>query len=386
MVLLLALLRLAFAWDLTGQDGAPAGQLDPERLFAEAPAPWGADAAVRTDPAALAEAARGALDYLRRSPDPKGAQPGLFGELGVDLCAVEATLAFVARVAEEDVGGARQRLQDPAFLAEHFRYIQWKADAAAAAKAKLDLSDGRLRITKYVVWQQEGRLAQEAGFPNALYALPEDEAGLSVEEAEARPDLLRKRFTRAEVLGGVYEAGGAAEGRATPLVWLSREGVLEAMMQGTVAVTLPDGRAHLYNVDRANGMPYLRGTRAEAQRRYWYFREVDRVRGWGPDPASRVPLVAGVSVAGDVANLGLGKLILLRSPEPGGEALRLVVLADTGGAFQPNLFQLDLLAGTYPDRASFLQGVAGLPERAAAGVLLLRRADECASEGKQPVP
>ena len=49
-----------------------------------------------------------------------------------------------------------------------------------------------------------------------------------------------------------------------------------------------------------------------------------------------------------------------------------MVLADTGGAFQPNLFQLDYFAGAFPDRAALYTATAGLPDRVRASVLLAR--------------
>ena len=75
-------------------------------------------------------------------------------------------------------------------------------------------------------------------------------------------------------------------------------------------------------------------------------------------------------MAGDIYNLGLGKLVALEDPKSG--ELRLVVLGDTGGAFQPNLFQLDDFAGAFPDAAALYQATAGRSGTVRAGVLLLR--------------
>ena len=91
-----------------------------------------------------------------------------------------------------------------------------------------------------------------------------------------------------------------------------------------------------------------------------------RCRGWGND--RKIPLVPLVSVAGDVYNLGLGKLIALEGPD----GTRLAVLSDTGGAFQPNLYQLDLLAGTFDDHAHFLRETSDIPTHVTAGLLVVR--------------
>ena len=102
--------------------------------------------------------------------------------------------------------------------------------------------------------------------------------------------------------------------------------------------------------------------------------------GWGPAPPDKVRLQPMAAVAGDVYNLGLGKLIALQSDDE----LRLVVLSDTGGAFQPNLFQLDLFVGSYPSREAFSAGTRHLPSTVAAGVLLWRPPVMVPNGGQQP--
>lgn len=92
------------------------------------------------------------------------------------------------------------------------------------------------------------------------------------------------------------------------------------------------------------------------------------MRAWGDDPEDKIRLEPGAAVAGDAHNLGLGGLYALA----GGDGLRLVVLADTGGAFEPNPYQLDYFAGAYPDRATFERATAGVPARADV-YLLIRR-------------
>lgn len=366
--LILALLALGLAgWTVRGPDGAPTDRsVDAARLFAPAAWPGGS---VSTDPAALGQAAASALAWLREEAgrDPAAAHAGLLGEHGVTLERVEATLAFVARVAAEDARLPAQRLQDPAFWAEHFELYAWRASAWGNP-------DDRVRLTKYLVWQVEGSLDRTERYNTALYAVPEDEAGLSLAEADARKaGLLRYRYDRPAVLSGVYEAGGEAEGRAFPLVYLSREDALQAQLQGTIEARLEDGRARLFNVDRPNGFAYVKGASLESQPRYWYFRPVDGLYGYGPSAERRVRLVEGVSVAGDVYNLGVGKLVALSWSTPAGRQVRLAVLGDTGGAFQPNLGQLDLLAGTFPSRAAFQDATAGIPDRVEAGVVVLKQ-------------
>jgi len=365
---LTAALVAALAWPLRGPEGALTGaSVEPAALFVEGAPGW-SGRAVETDPAALAAVAASALGYLRgrADEDPLGVQPGLFGALGITLEDVEVTLEAVARIAAEDTASGESRLTDPAFLEANFRWLAWRPDPAEAAARGLALPAGEIRITRYLVDQRPGSLERGEIYTHALYAPPGDEAGLDGVAAEAARDrLCRYRLTRSEVLAGAVDGGPCA---AEPLVWLTQEGVLEAMMQGTVEVALPGG-ARTFNVWRSNGMPYDHAQRDPLrQDRYWYFREVDGALGWGPEPEHKVRLAPAAAVAGDVYNLGLGKLIGLE----GEGALRLVVLADTGGAFQPNLVQLDLYAGAFPSREAFAAGTAELPPSARAGVLLWR--------------
>ena len=347
-------------WILRGPDGTPTPTtLDIPAIFADRPPTWG-QGQVLTPATDLGTQAAAALTWLQQSPDPPHA--GALAELGVTAEDLQATLAFVARIAAEDAGKPTQRLQDPAFLAEHFRVIHWTPDAPQG--------ETRIRLTRYVIWQVEGTPTRDDAHAYALYAVPDDEQGLTEAEATGR-DLDRFRYTRQQVLAGVYEPGGAAAGRAKPLVWLSRAQVHEALMQGTIEVRHPNGSTHLYNVARPNAWPYVKGLPSEDQKRLWYFREVDAIYGWGRDDA-HIPLTPGVAVAGDVYNLGVGQLLALSWPGAQGPSVRLVVLADTGGAFQPNLHQLDLLLGSFPSRAAFNTASAALPDRVSADLLVLR--------------
>lgn len=370
-VLLLSLCLLGLvlgAWTVRGPEGVSSSQtVDGGRLFAAAAPPWQA-AKVATKAEDLGRAARNALDWLERvgPSDARVTHVGALAELGVDPERLKRTLRFVAETAEADAGAPAQRLEDPAFWAERFELHLWRASAGGA-------SDDRVRLTRYLVYQVEGSLTKGEHFDTALYAVPEDEVGLTPEQAEGKKSaLLRYRYDRPAVLAGVYEEGGAAAGKAFPLVYLSRQDALQAQLQGTIEVRLGDGSTRLFNVDRPNGFPYERGASLEKQPRYWYFRPVDGVYGYGPEPARKVKLVAGASLAGDVYNLGLGQLIGLSWSGPQGRVLKPAVLGDTGGAFQPNLAQLDLLAGFFPNKEAFLAATREIPERVDAGILLLK--------------
>jgi membrane-bound lytic murein transglycosylase len=275
-------------------------------------------------------------------------------DLGWTPADTTATLALVDDWAQHHP----ERFSDPVWLGKCFSALHWKPDAGRS----------QIRLTRYLIYEVEGRLSPDADHPYALYALPADEAGLTEAQAEEkRATLLRFRYSRQDVLAGVYRTGGASENEAPALVWLSLRDHEQALMQGSVSVRLPgEPTRRLYNVHRANGIPYDRSIKETTQQpRYWYFRGLDRVRGWGVEPVPGIALEPLAAVAGDHYNLGLGRLIALKSAD----GLRLVVLADTGGAFQPNLHQLDLYSGTYPSFSAFSDATSGIGDYADAWVL-----------------
>lgn len=333
------------AGTLRGPDAQAIGDLDGATLFAPAPVPW---APPLSDASALGRVAADTLRYLSAAAPEPTMSSSLLQDVGVSPEAQRATLEWVARTAATEPA----RLTDPATLARCLTPYKWTPDAGRK----------QVRLTRYLVYDVPGSAVPTDAQAFALWATPNDEAGLTPAEALAKKDtLLRFRYTRQDVAAGVYKAGRAAAGAATPLVWLTHEQHEQALLQGTISVTLPDNTRHLYNVDRNNGMPYDRSLRdTKLQRRYWYFKEVPAIGGWGEAPTPKIRLEPFVAVAGDVYNIGLGALLLLRTAD----GLRLTVLADTGGAFQPNLHQLDLYSGVFPDAATFQHATSAIGDNA----------------------
>ena len=266
-----------------------------------------------------------------------------------------------ARTTLRRVAAAGARLADPTYLSACFSALRWRPDS--------EKWGGKIRLTRYLVYEAAGDELPTSEHRFALYAAPNDEAGLSPGDVTARRDSLdRFKYTRQDVAAGVYRAGGAAIGRANPLVWLTHDDHEQAILQGTVSVHTPSG-SRLFNVDRDNGIPYDRSiTDTKQQRRYWYFRETDAVRGAGNPDTTKVALQPGAAVAGDLENVGLGTLVALQAAD----GLHLVVVADTGGAFQPNLHQLDLYTGVFPSRAAFDAATIKVGDTATAYVLVAR--------------
>lgn len=310
---------------------------------------------VESDPTALARVAADVLRWRAAHPTEVGG--------GADPT---ATLEWIVQLAAEDEGKPQQRLLDADWLATHGVLTPWLPDTAAAAARHIDLPSDKIRLTKYLAWAMEGVPTRDDAHPCALYAIPLDEQALSAETAAMRPDLTRFRYTRRQVLDGVFEPGGAAAGKALPLAYLSRSAIHEALMQGTVVVTFSDGTTHTLNVHRNNGFPWNPALARDPERqdRMWYFREVDGLRGVGMDDKIRVE--PQVTVAGDIATWGVGTVFALSWTEREINHVRLVILADSGGAFDDNHFQLDWLVGTFGDRAAFDAAAAATPDRVAA--------------------
>ncbi|MBW4516501.1 MAG: hypothetical protein KME11_14925 [Timaviella obliquedivisa GSE-PSE-MK23-08B] len=287
--------------------------------------------------------------------NPEVSREGILGTQGVTVADVLNTLEFMIATLQEDIAGGQPiRLKDPKFLNANFRVIQWDAYDPETPSERL------LRLTKYAVFEHPGSRRQTAEFNVPLYQLKE----------EAESDQFYLKYTKQEVLSGIYEPGGTEFGRVEPLAYLTREGFEDALLQGTISINFTDGTTDFFNVDRNNGIAYIPGVSANRQGRYWYFRAVDGIKGYGHQFESKISIKPGVTFAGDVLNLGLGKIVALAHSTGGRSQLQLGVVADTGGAFLPNLHQLDFLAGVFGDRDAFYAATQNLPEYAQAYVLI----------------
>ncbi len=332
----------------------------PDTFFKETLAPL-TDISITINPEALVNQIDAVLDYFLKykNQDLEAVNAGLFSQLGISLSDVETTLRFLKDTVTEDLKNkTKLRLKDPQFLKKHLRFFQWLPHPPSATSDAP--SHEMIKITKYAVFTIKGSLKKNAVFKYALYGLPDDEKGMSLQEAEKHRDrLCRFRYTKRQVLAGVYGQGGAE-----PLVWVTRRGLEEALMEGSICVELVGGKKLFFNVDRGNDIPFdptIKNHRH--QQRYWYFGRVRQPQGYGLDIGSQMPIFAGAAFAGDVYSLGLGKVMGLFYNEPGSGKgkMMLGILADTGGAFRPNLFQLDYYIGVLNSREEFNHAAKTLP-------------------------
>lgn len=307
--------------------------------------------ALVSDPVSLLNATKDALRYLNLYSASEGdkcsIREGRIKKHGISLEDAKHTLAFLVDVLEQDSGKPEQRVCDPNFWRKNFKTLRWKGDKQQAKQHSVKLPDDKVYISKYMIFRTKGSDNKTEEFPYALFSLPFDEDGLSNQQVKAQRDkLTRFKYTKHDVLTGVMDGGTLAK----PLVWLKRNDLEEALMQGTIEVELPSGEVRKFVVHKNNGIEYdKRNVARENQKRYWYFMD-------GTEKVWRyMDVVPMASFAGDIFELGLGKLIAIRYDQPRKKQreVRFGVLSDAGGAFDGNRYQLDYFLGTFSSRADF---------------------------------
>lgn len=326
-----------------------------EQYFRDRPLPRGN---IQTSPMKLLRVLRNTRNYFAQfqDSDPVIQRPGVLASQGVTLGDVLNTLDFMIFTLTQDISQKKPiRLQDPDFINEHFRVIQWLPYNPQGTS-----QPEQLRLTKYAVFTHTGSRQKTAIYNVALYALPNGDD----------TDLFYKQYTKQQVIEGIYEPGGKEAGRVKPLAYLTRAAFEDALMQGTILINFTDGTSSFFNVDRNNGIPFVRGVDPYQQKRYWYFRQVEAIKGYGSHIDNKINIEPEVTFAGDVFNMGLGRVVLLEDRRSGQSLFRLGVIADTGGAFIPNLYQLDFLAGTFPTRQAYQSYINHLPEYVGAYILI----------------
>jgi hypothetical protein len=282
---------------------------------------------------------------------------GILGTQGVKVEDIIKTLDFMISTLQQDITAKRPiRLQNSKFLNTNFRSIQWTAFNPTKTDEK------RVRMTKYAVFTHPGSRTPTKEFTAGLYALKPD----------TDVDAIRLKYTKQDVLTNIYEPKGKEFGTVEPLAYLDREGLESALMEGTVLIKFTDGTSEFFNVDRNNNIPYIKGLIPTEQKRYWYFRHVSAIKGYGGSIETKISLKPGVTFAGDVLNIGLGRIVVTENSVDGKPQLQMGIIADTGGAFLPNLHQLDFLAGVFGSKEEFADYTRKLPEYTKAYILVKR--------------
>ena len=316
---------------------------------------------------ALCATAKQTLAYLNKGPayDPQVIHAGKIYPISLDR--VKATLIFICQ--------HQDQLNNPAFVKQHFDFIRWypdlhRAKQLAANKPLLQhIPKDRILMTKYYVHLAKASATSKKATPYALYALPQDEQHLTLEQANAQPQLTRFKYGKQAILKGALEKQSV-----TKLAYFSRDDLESSLLQGTVIADFgrPIGKK-IFNVHRNNNIAYDRTKNPYAQERYWYFKQVDGIKGYGKDAEYKITVNPAVTFAADLSQFGLGKMLMVQYRDKSGTVItKAGIFADTGGAFADNLYQVDYLAGSYQGKEVFYQATRHLPDYVDAYFMVLK--------------
>ena len=330
----------------------------------------------------LCEVSENTQDYLNRITEDKFAvHPGTVFENKFSMNDIKNTLTFICSTYREDFRAKRKsRLHDANFIKSHFDFYRWLPDKKAAQliadkstnKVKNSLLNNipkdKIFLTKYYTKLLDGSALKTKEYNQALYMLPGDEAGLSLEQAEIQKDqLIRYAYSRQEIIEGALIDNKYVK----PLIWISEEALHDVLLQGTGVVEV-NGNIRYFNVHRNNGIAYDYAIGKREQARYWYFIEVPSIMGYGNKQENKISLIPQVTFAGNVRQLGLGKLFMVSYDRKNEKISRMGVLADQGGAFDGNLFQLYMLVNSYSGWSDYHQANKHLPDYAMAWLMLVK--------------
>ncbi len=314
---------------------------------------------------ALCATAKETLNYLNKGVayDPQVIHAGKV--LKIPLARVKATLVFICQHQHE--------LNNPAFVKKHFEFIRWYPDLQQAKPFRASKSliaripKDKILMTKYYVHRAKASTKLTPTYPFALYALPKDEESLTLEQADARPDLTRFHYGKQAILHGAL-----ANKQVPILAYLNRQDLEAALLQGTLVADFGTTRK-TFNVHRCNNIPYAKTKNPYQQERYWYFKQVDGIKGYGKDAEHKITVNSEVTFAADLAHFGLGKVLLIQYPnQQGTYVTKAGVFADTGGAFADNSYQVDFLTGSYAGEKAFYQANRHLPNYVTAYFMVLK--------------
>lgn len=336
---------------------------------------------ITNSPRNICQLAQNTKAYIEHFPEDEFAvKAGLVFDDSVTLERVTNTLDFLCEIYQEDMRLQQaSRLQNNDFLQSHFEFYRWNPDIRTAqnvAKKSTNatktrmlnaIPDDQIFLTKYYTKLLKGSAVKTRLYDQALYALPFDEQGLTLEEADEHLLLTRHSYTRQQVISGVLERKKLAK----PLVWLTEEALHDVLLQGTGVLDV-NGERRYFNVHRNNGIAYDYAIGKREQARYWYFSEVPNIMGYGKTQDSKIELFPHVTFAGNVKELGLGKLFMVSYKTANQRVSHMGILADQGGAFDNNLFQLDFLVDSYFGWKDYHKANKHLPDYAQAWLMLVK--------------
>lgn len=287
--------------------------------------------------------------------------------VSISVDKIKATLKFICL--------HQHQLNNPTFIKKHFAFIRWYPDAQQAKAIAMNkpllknLPNNKILMTKYYVHLAQASIIKTDKKQYPLYGLPKDEQDLTLEQAEKHPHLLRFQYGKQSILRG------ALDNKKVPVLgYFNRDDLEAALLQGTVVADFGSSMGKkIFNVHRCNNIPYDKQKGPYEQERYWYFKQVDGIKGYGKDAEHKITVEPTVTFAADLPNFGLGKLLLIQYKDASGTLIsKAGVLADTGGAFANNLYQIDYLAGSYAGKTNYLKATRHLPDYVDAYFMVLK--------------
>lgn len=305
---------------------------------------------IEFNPDYLLFVAKNTLDYFDNyeSSDNNLKISNALSNIGITNKNIKETLDYIQKVLEEDKN-KKQRMKDINFLKSNFRFIKWNPYNPKNKEQE------KIRITKYAIFEHQGSIKPNKKYNIPLYGIKKDIAD---------NDLFYKKYTKQDIISGKLADNKEDFEKVEILGYLTREGLEEALMQGTILINFEEGFSKYFNVYKNNGISYIKGLNPKEQKRFWFFRETNSINGYGNTFENRIKVKHGVTFAGDIYNIGLGKVVIMIYGKENSKFAKIGIIADTGGAFVPNLFQLDFLAGTFKNRKEFYKKTLSLPSYA----------------------
>lgn len=290
---------------------------------------------------------------------------GAFDHHLLSLDDVRETAAFIAEVGKKNPA----LLKSPWFYNTYFDFYWWHADTKTLEKMPATPRGwGKppeyIRTTTYRACKVHGSPVKTKKYTYPLYAVPSDEQGKTPDYIRTHHEqFIRFKYTLDQIHKGALEDSSLTR----PLAWLDEHDYKEFAMQGTVKVVFEDGKEQMLRVAGNNGKT--------GDQRYWFTGVVtykDPRRSQFPLKVEPQP---DVTFAGNIKELGYGKVILLRGWNRQAERLetRIGLLTDTGGAFKGNLYQLDIFTGYFDSKADYHQKIKGYPHTAQAYILIKKK-------------
>ncbi len=319
-----------------------------------------------SDPTALTLVADDTAHFLKKVPKSKYAKAdnGFFDHHGITIQDVQDTAAFIA-----EVGAKRPKLLKTAwFFNEFFDFYRWYSDDCFEKISNVPRGWGKppefIRTTTYRACKVHGSKVKTQKYTCPLYAVPLDEKNKTPDAIKAHTEkFLRFKYTKTEILKGSLEDNPLIK----PLAWVDAADYKEFVMQGTVKVVYEDKSEQIIRVAGTNGKA--------SPEKYWFASPVVYRDPRQSSYPLKVEPTPEVSFAGNIKELGFGKVIALRgwNKETRRLETRIGLLVDTGTAFENNLCQLDIFTGYFDSKEEYHQKIKGYPHTAQAYVLIKKK-------------